>query len=108
MRKHSDRRIIYAALIGNSAIGEMKFIGAAISGNAAMLAEGFYSTADSGNQMMLLVGNSRAKKPPDDNHPFGYGKELYFWAFVVSISIFFVGWRQQDHLRAHPARKISF
>jgi divalent metal cation (Fe/Co/Zn/Cd) transporter len=108
MRKHSDRRIIYAALIGNSAIGEMKFIVAAISGNAAMLAEGFYSTADSGNQMMLLVGNSRAKKPPDDNHPFGYGKELYFWAFVVSISIFFVGWRQQDHLRAHPARKISF
>jgi len=108
MRKHSDRRIIYAALIGNSAIGEMKFIVAAISGNAAMLAEGFYSTADSGNQMMLLVGNSRAKKPPDDNHPFGYGKELYSWAFVVSISIFFVGWRQQDHLRAHPARKISF
>ncbi len=108
MRKHSDRRIIYAALIGNSAIGEMKFIVAAISGNAAMLAEGFYSTADSGNQMMLLVGNSRARKPPDDNHPFGYGKELYFWAFVVSVAIFFVGWRQKNQLRAQPARRISF
>ena len=108
MRRHSDRRIIYAALIGNSAIAAMKFIVAAISASAAMLAEGFHSTADSGNQMMLLVGNSRAKKPPDDNHHFGYGKELYFWAFVVSVSIFFVGWRQKNQLRAQPARRISF
>ena len=91
MRKHSDKKVIYAALIGNSAIAIMKFIVAAISGSAAMLAEGFHSAADSGNQIMLLIGHHRAEKPPDDNHPFGYGKELYFWAFVVSVSIFFVG-----------------
>jgi cation diffusion facilitator family transporter len=91
MKKHSDKKVIYAALIGNSAIAVMKFIVAAISGSAAMLAEGFHSAADSGNQIMLLVGHSRAKKPPDERHPFGYGKELYFWAFVVAVSIFFVG-----------------
>jgi len=91
MKKHSDKKVIYAALIGNSAIAVMKFAVAAISGSAAMLAEGFHSAADSGNQIMLLIGHSRAKKPPDDNHPFGYGKELYFWAFVVAVSIFFVG-----------------
>jgi cation diffusion facilitator family transporter len=91
MRKHSDKKVIYAALIGNSAIAVMKFIVAVISGSAAMLAEGFHSTADSGNQIMLLLGHARSKKPPDDKHPFGYGKELYFWAFVVAVSIFFVG-----------------
>jgi cation diffusion facilitator family transporter len=91
MRKHSDKKVIYAALIGNSAIAIMKFIVAVISGSAAMLAEGFHSAADSGNQIMLLIGHSRAQKPPDDKHPFGYGKELYFWAFVVAVSIFFVG-----------------
>lgn len=91
MRKHSDKKVIYAALIGNSAIAIMKFIVAVISGSAAMLAEGFHSAADSGNQIMLLTGHSRAQKPPDDKHPFGYGKELYFWAFVVAVSIFFVG-----------------
>jgi cation diffusion facilitator family transporter len=91
MKKHSDKKVIYAALIGNSAIAVMKFIVAAISGSAAMLAEGFHSAADSANQVMLLMGHSRAKKPPDERHPFGYGKELYFWAFVVAVSIFFVG-----------------
>ena len=91
MRKHSDKKVIYAALIGNCAIALMKFMVSAISGSAAMLAEGFHSAADSGNQIMLLIGHQRAGKPPDDNHPFGYGKELYFWAFVVSVSIFFVG-----------------
>jgi cation diffusion facilitator family transporter len=91
MKKHSDKKVIYAALIGNSVIAVMKFAVAAISGSAAMLAEGFHSAADSGNQIMLLIGHARAKKPPDEKHPFGYGMELYFWAFVVAVSIFFVG-----------------
>jgi len=91
MKKHSDKKVIYAALIGNSAIAVMKFIAAFFSGSAAMLAEGFHSTADSGNQIMLLIGQARSTKPPDDKHPFGYGKEIYFWAFVVAVSIFFVG-----------------
>jgi len=91
MREHSDKRIIYAALIGNSAIAVMKFAVAIIVNSAAMLAEAFHSIADSVNQVMLLIGHTRAKRPPDEQHPFGYGKELYFWAFVVSVSIFFVG-----------------
>jgi len=91
MKKHSDKKVIYAALFGNSAIAVMKFIVAVFSGSAAMLAEGFHSTADSVNQMMLLVGHKRASRPPDEKHPFGYGKELYFWAFVVAVTIFFVG-----------------
>jgi cation diffusion facilitator family transporter len=91
MKKHSDKKVIYAALIGNSAIAVLKFAVAALSGSAAMLAEGFHSTADSGNQLMLLIGLARAKRPADDKHPFGYGKELYFWAFVVAVSIFVVG-----------------
>ena len=60
MKKHSDKKIIYAALFGNSAIAVMKFIVAVSSGSAAMLAEGFHSTADSVNQMMLLIGHNRA------------------------------------------------
>lgn len=91
MKKHSDKKVIYAALFGNSAIAVMKFIVAVFSGSAAMLAEGFHSTADSVNQLMLLIGLKRAARPPDENHPFGYGKELYFWAFVVAVSIFCVG-----------------
>ena len=91
MKKHSDKKVIYAALVGNFAIAVMKFIVAFISGSAAMLAEAFHSTADTGNQIMLLIGHARSKKPPDESHPFGYGKELYFWAFVVAVSIFFVG-----------------
>lgn len=89
--RHSDKKIIYAALIGNSAIAVMKFTVAVFSGSAAMLAEGFHSTADSVNQVMLLVGHKRAARLPDKKHPFGYGKEIYFWAFVVAVSIFCVG-----------------
>ena len=91
MKKHSDKKIIYAALFGNAAIAVMKFIVAVFSGSSAMLAEGFHSTADSVNQVMLLIGHKRAVRPPDENHPFGYGKEIYFWAFVVAVSIFCVG-----------------
>ncbi|MGD2037085.1 MAG: cation diffusion facilitator family transporter [Desulfobacterales bacterium] len=91
MKKHSDKKVIYAALFGNSAIAVMKFIVAGFSGSAAMLAEGFHSTADSVNQIMLLIGHQRANRPPDEKHPFGYGKEIYFWAFVVAVTIFFVG-----------------
>jgi len=91
VKKHSDKKVIYAALFGNSAIAVMKFIVAVFSGSSAMLAEGFHSTADSVNQIMLLIGHQRANRPPDEKHPFGYGKELYFWAFVVAVTIFFVG-----------------
>ncbi len=91
MAQHSDKKVVYAALIGNAAIAVMKFVAAVVSGSAAMLAEGFHSAADTGNQLMLLLGHARSKKAPDESHPFGYGKEIYFWAFMVAISIFFVG-----------------
>jgi len=89
MKKHSDKKVVYAALVGNSAIAVMKFAVAIFSGSAAMLAEGFHSAADSLNQIMLLIGFKRSARPPDDDHPFGYGKVLYFWAFACVYAWYF-------------------
>lgn len=86
-----SKRVIYAALIGNGLIAVTKFVAATITGSSAMLAEGIHSVVDTGNQGLLLYGLWRAKKPADERHPFGYGAELYFWAFVVAIMIFAVG-----------------
>ena len=88
---HGSKKVVIAALVGNGAITVMKFVAATISGSAAMLAETFHSAADTANQVMLLIGMKRSKKPADEAHPFGYGKEIYFWAFVVSVSIFVLG-----------------
>jgi cation diffusion facilitator family transporter len=87
----SSRKIILAALAGNTLIAITKFIAAALTGSSAMLSEGIHSAVDTGNQVLLLYGLHRAKKPPDARFPFGHGKEIYFWSFVVSILIFAVG-----------------
>ncbi|MES1930735.1 Co/Zn/Cd cation transporter [Salinisphaera dokdonensis CL-ES53] len=86
-----SKTVIYAALVGNLLIAVTKFIAASITGSAAMMAEGIHSTVDTGNQGLLLYGMKRAKRPPDERFPFGYGKEIYFWSFMVAVLIFAVG-----------------
>ena len=86
-----SKKVIYAALIGNGLISITKFIASAFTGSAAMLAEGIHSLVDTGNQVLLLHGMKRAKKPADERFPFGHGKEIYFWSFVVAILIFALG-----------------
>jgi len=82
---------VIAALLGNLALALCKALAAAITGSAAMLAETFHSAADTGNQILLFVGLRLGQRPPDAEHPFGHGKNVYFWAFVVSVMLFSLG-----------------
>jgi cation diffusion facilitator family transporter len=84
-------RVIVTALVANLGIAVAKFIAAGITGSSAMLTEGVHSLVDSTNQGLLLYGNRQAKKPATTLHPLGYGRELYFWSFVVAIMVFAMG-----------------
>ncbi|MBU6330132.1 MAG: cation diffusion facilitator family transporter [Acidobacteria bacterium] len=91
MATGESRRAILAALLANLGIAIAKFVGFAFTMSSSMLAEGVHSVADTGNQVLLLVGGARSKRPATPQHPFGYGRERYFWAFVVSIVLFTLG-----------------
>ena len=87
----SSKKVIYAALIGNALIAVTKFVAAFLTRSSAMFSEGIHSVVDTGNQILLLFGLRQAQKPADERFPFGHGKEIYFWSFIVAILIFAVG-----------------
>lgn len=84
-------KVVYAALIGNLLIAAAKFGGALYTGSSAMLSEGVHSLVDTGNEALLLYGMHRAGLPADERFPFGHGKEIYFWSFVVALLVFALG-----------------
>jgi cation diffusion facilitator family transporter len=86
-----SKKAVYAALAGNFLIAVTKFVAAAFTGSSAMMSEGVHSMVDTFNEVLLLYGMRRAARPPDLTQPLGYGRELYFWNFIVALLIFSVG-----------------
>ncbi|HEV2758750.1 MAG TPA: cation transporter, partial [Acidimicrobiales bacterium] len=86
-----SKKAILAAFLANAAIAVAKLVGFFLTGAASMLAEAVHSSADAGNQGLLFLGGARARKTATPEHPFGYGRERYFWSFVVALVLFTLG-----------------
>ena len=94
----SSKSVVFAALIANGAIAILKFGGFLLTGSPSMLSETYHSISDTGNQVFLLVGIRYGDNPPDDRHPFGYGKAQFFYSFLVSVLLFGIaGWESTKH-----------
>jgi cation diffusion facilitator family transporter len=91
MARSENRSVVLIALTGNLLIAVSKFVAAALTGSSAMLSEGVHSLADTANELLMLYGLKRAQAPADVAHPFGHGREVYFWSFIVALLIFAVG-----------------
>jgi cation diffusion facilitator family transporter len=91
MKEKSNTWIVLLAMAANIAITLSKFVAAAFTGSSAMLAEGIHSLVDAGDGGLLLLGEHLARRPPDEDHPFGHGREIFFWSFLVAVVIFGVG-----------------
>ncbi len=83
--------VVYGAIASNLIVAIAKFGAASLTGSSSMLSEGIHSTVDTGNECLLLLGTHLSKRPADEEHPFGYGQELYFWSLIVAIVLFGVG-----------------
>ena len=105
-------KVVIVALAANLLIAVAKFVAAAVTGSSAMLSEGVHSLVDTTNEGLLLYGEHRARKVPDAEHPFGYGRELYFWSFVVALLVLALGagvslYEGIDHiLNPHPMQTV--
>ncbi len=106
MSRSAGKITVWAALIGNLLVAITKIAAATLSGSSAMLSEAFHSVVDTGNEALLLYGMRQSQRVPDLEHPFGYGRELYFWSFIVALLLFGLGGIASilqgiDHIR-HP------
>jgi cation diffusion facilitator family transporter len=89
--RSESKFVIYAALAGNFLVAATKFVAAAWTGSSSMLSEGVHSLVDTSNEGLLLYGLRRSQRQPDSRHPLGYGRELYFWSFIVALMLFALG-----------------
>jgi cation diffusion facilitator family transporter len=106
-----DNRTLWIAFVANLGVAAAKFVAAAITGSSAMLTEGVHSVVDSTNQLLLVWGRRASRRPPDKWHPFGHGREIYFWSFVVAVLVFALGagvsiYEGIIHI-AHPEEAVS-